>query len=90
MLRDIAKEIRDVTFSHESRFRYNLRLSLGLLAGIAVGFLISADTKSAAVPEGQAVIALTTLAPMALAFLAGYSVDLVFAVVDKFVSFFKS
>ena len=88
VLREIAKEIRAVTFSHESGIRYKLRLSLGLLAGITVGFLVSPDTGQGAIQEAQPILTLATLGPMALAFLAGYSVELVFAVMDRIVSAF--
>ena len=88
VLREIAKEIRAVTFSHESGILYKLRLSLGLLAGITVGFLVSPDTGQGAIQEAQPILTLATLGPMALAFLAGYSVELVFAVMDRIVSAF--
>ena len=77
VLREIAKEVRAVTFSNASIIRYNLRLSLGLLAGITVGFLVSPDAAQGAVQEAQPIPTLATLGPMALAFLAGYSVELV-------------
>ena len=88
VLREIAKEVRAVTFSHESRIRYRLRLSLGLLAGITVGFLVSPDAGQGAFQEAQPILTLARLGPMALAFLAGYSVELVFAVMDRIVSAF--
>ena len=88
VLREIAKEVRTVTFSEESRIRYRLRLSLGLLAGIAVGFLVSPDTGEGGIQEVRPMLSLTTLGPMALAFMAGYSVELVFAVMDRVVSAF--
>ena len=88
VLREITKEVRAVTFSNASIIRYNLRLSLGLLAGITVGFLVSPDAARGAVQEAQPIPTLTTLGPMALAFLAGYSVELVFAVTDRIVSAF--
>ena len=88
VLREIAEEVRAVTFSHESCIRYNLRLSLGLLAGITVGFLVSPEAGQGAVQQAQPILTLATLGPMALAFLAGYSVELVFAVMDRIVSAF--
>ena len=88
VLREIAKEVRAVTFSHRSRIRYSLRLSLGLLAGIAVGFIFAPDVDVGTVQEGDPVLTLERLGPMALAFLAGYSVELVFAVMDRIVSSF--
>lgn len=85
VLRELAKEVRLVTFSHASRIRYSLRIALGLLAGIAVGFLVSPD----AVQGTQSILTASTLGPIALAFLAGYSVELVFAVMDRIVSAFS-
>ena len=89
VLRELVKEIREVTFTDGSLIRYRLRLSLGLLAGIAVGFLTSADAAAqGGVEATQAILSLTTLGPIALAFLAGYSVELVFATMDRIVSAF--
>ena len=88
VLREIAKEVKSVTFSHRSRIRYSLRLSLGLLAGIAVGFIVAPDVGVGTVQEGEPILTLERLGPMALAFLAGYSVELVFAVMDRIVSAF--
>ena len=88
VLREMAMEVRAFTFSHASRIRYNLRLALGLLAGIAVGFLISPDVVPGEDRTTQPALPFVTIGPMALAFVAGYSVELVFALMDKIVSSF--
>lgn len=88
VLRELAREVRTVVFSETSSIGYHLRLCLGLLAGIAVGFLVSPEADEGAIQETQRIMSLTTLGPSALAFVAGYGVELVFAALDRIVSAF--
>ena len=44
VLRELAREVREMTFTPASALGYGLRASLGLLAGIAVGLLIAPET----------------------------------------------
>ena len=81
ILRSLGRDIRDVTYSEETRVRCRLRWPLGMLAGIAVGWFSGA---SSVVAPG-----LQDLQPLAFAFLAGYSVDLVFTGLDRFVAAFS-
>jgi hypothetical protein len=110
VLRDLAKEIRQVTLSQGSNIRYGLRLSLGPLAGLAAGWFIAtpgaplADVaveltaelsalsveqaaSEAAAESGQG-LTFQALSPLALAFLAGYSVELVFNAMDRVIAAF--
>jgi hypothetical protein len=64
-------------FVNDSRIRYSLRLNIGVLAGLAVGWFIDPTQ------EGSVV---ANLSPLALAFVAGYGSDLLFAVLDRIVN----
>lgn len=88
VLRDIAREVRDVTFSAESTIRYGLRLSLGLLSGIAVGLLLTPGSGENGNAVPSEVLDLKTLSPLGLAFVAGYAVELIFAAMDRIVTAF--
>lgn len=58
-------------------FRSVLRIALGGIAGIAIGwFWVSAPSKNAEL------VAITS-APLVLAFLAGFSIDILFALIDR-------
>jgi len=87
ILRQLPKEIEQLTFSMNSYIQYSLRLAQGPLAGIMVSYFLAPDPESAltlTVPQGQSLDpALTTLSPLALAFLAGYSVEFIFRFLDK-------
>ncbi len=79
ILRTLTREIRTFTFSKASAIRYMLRWPLGMLAGITVGFFFK--------PED--LTGLAAITPIAVAFIAGYSVELVFTALDRIVSAFS-
>lgn len=81
VLRHLTSQIKDLTYSPSSNARYKLRLQLGSLSGWGVGWFISVDPNSGTMFQA--------LSPMALSFLAGYSVELLFAAMDKIVSAFS-
>jgi hypothetical protein len=81
VLRQLSADIAELGFANDLRVRYTLRLNIGLLAGLAVGWFISPD-------QNASVIA--NLSPLALAFVAGYGSDLLFAVLDRIVNAFSS
>jgi hypothetical protein len=83
IVRSLAAEIKDSTYSAGSVVRYELRFYLGAVAGLSIAWFTS-DAKSA---EGAGI--LQSLSPLALAFLAGYSVELLFSLLDRFVSAFS-
>ena len=79
IVRNLAAEIRALSFSSDAGYR--LRLPLGALAGVAIAWFINPQTNS--VMGGS-------LSPLALAFLAGYSVEVLFTAMDRFISAFSS
>jgi hypothetical protein len=81
VMRSLSQEISEVTFSHVSNIRFILRLVLGMLSGISVGLILTQDTLPTT---------LAAITPLALAFLAGYSVELLFTAMDRLISAFSS
>jgi hypothetical protein len=77
VLRQLSADISQLRFANDLRPRYTLRLNIGLLAGLAIGWFIS---------PGQSATVGANLWPLALAFVAGYGSDLLFAVLDRIVS----
>ena len=76
VLRSLSKEIEDETFSDEKGTQHLLRVSLGALAGILVGwfsFLIPSETKTF----------VGSISPLAIAFLVGYNIELFFSLMDR-------
>ena len=81
-LDDLARRLSDETLSGEARTlkgRYSLRVPIGALSGLAAGWLLQPATGSVT----------ASLSPFALAFVAGYSADLVFAAMDRIVAAFS-
>jgi len=82
VLRQLTIETRARTFRSEIEIGYWLRISLGVLAGLAVGWFLRPDPDTDGLIQG--------LTPFALSFLAGYSVEVLFAGMDRLVSAFGS
>jgi hypothetical protein len=81
VLRQLCNDVSTLRFADDSRVRYTLRLNIGVLAGLAVGWFIDPT-------QGGSVVA--NLSPLALAFVAGYGSDLLFAVLDRIVNAFSA
>ncbi|EIJ41726.1 hypothetical protein BegalDRAFT_0815 [Beggiatoa alba B18LD] len=79
VLRVLTIEIRELIYVKESNISYRLRIQLGALSGLAIGWFIEPDFAS-----------FSALSPLALAFLAGYSVELLFALMDKIIIAFST
>ena len=79
ILRTLAREVKTFTLSETFGLRSLLRLPLGVLSGIVVGWFLTPETLPSA---------FSAIQPLALAFLAGYSVELVFAGLDRLISTF--
>ena len=76
VLRTLSKEMEDETFSEEKRTQHLLRVSLGALAGILVGwfsFLLPSETTTF----------IGSISPLAIAFLVGYNIELFFSLMDR-------
>lgn len=81
VLRSMSRQIRELTFSAtDSTVQYMLRLVLGALAGISIGWFLK--------PETSVTVVATTISPLAVAFVAGYSVELLFTAMDKVIKAF--
>jgi hypothetical protein len=87
VLRSITREIKELTYTPEANVRYRLRIQLGALAGLAVGWFLFVPAESAVAGSAFSVRALS---PMALSFLAGYSVELLFAAMDRLIAAFST
>nr|WP_217702079.1 hypothetical protein [Vibrio ostreicida] len=73
VLRSLLYQVRTLTYTASREVAYRLRLTLGCLAGMITGWLMKPELGD------------MTLSPMALAFLSGYSVDVLFTVLDRFI-----
>ena len=80
ILRSLSQDIKNFTFASVSHPGYLTRLLLGGLSGLAIGWFVSPESMAAA----------KTLSPLAIAFVAGYSVELLFAAMDKVALFFSA
>ncbi len=76
VLRQLSVEVKQLTYSRVAEIRYGLRLALGALGGMAMSWFIKAEDTSG----------FASLSPMALAFLTGYNVELLFAIMDKIIN----
>lgn len=83
ILRVIAYEIDKQIYVREHDIQYALRTLLGTFAGFVIGWFISSDA------EIGVGFSPAKLSPFAIAFLAGYSVELLFTVLDKIVAVYS-
>jgi len=89
ILRQLPKEIEERTFSINSYIGYNLRMAQGPLAGILVSYFFNADQPNTLnVTRNTSELisldpSLGSLSSLAIAFLAGYSVEFIFRFLDK-------
>lgn len=98
VLRTLTIEIKTLTYTKESNISYRLRIQLGALAGLAIGWFtgpnasFSLDTFSSEALStfSSGGLSAQTLSPMALAFVAGYSVDVLFALMDRIIYAFST
>jgi hypothetical protein len=82
-LRSIWQDINDGLYSETSKPQYWSRIAIGAVSGLVIAWFVPTGDAGAA---GQSTLA--TLSPFALAFLGGYSVELLFALMDRFVRAF--
>lgn len=82
ILRRMSKEIAERAFAKGSAFNHIVRIGLGALAGLASTWLIT--------PEVVGGASFKALPIWALAFVAGYGIELVFAFMDRLIAAFTN
>jgi hypothetical protein len=87
VVRTLSMQARDRLFRREALVSLVLRVFLGMISGLAIGWFWN---QSATGPATAGALTPTTLSPFALAFVAGYGVELFFALLDKIVSTFTN
>ena len=85
VVRESASDIRACTFTYESVTYYLSRVVLGPIAGVAMGWLLTPDQ-----PAASETGALRALGLPVLAFVAGYSVNILFILMDRIIYAFSS
>jgi hypothetical protein len=83
ILRVIAYEIERQIYVREHDIQYALRILLGTFAGFVIGWFISSEA------EISSGVSPAKLSPFAISFVAGYSVELLFTLLDKIVSVYS-
>ncbi len=78
VLRSLATETKSMTYTAISNIKYALRIHLGALAGLVVGFLWG-DISSGSIGM------IESFSPLAVAFIAGYSVEFMFRLLDSII-----
>ncbi len=73
VLRSLMNEVKTMVYTPNSEIKFRLRITLGALGGMIVGWFLKPDETNA----------LASLSPMAIAFLMGYNVDMLFSIMDK-------
>jgi hypothetical protein len=87
VVRTLSMQARDRLFRREALVSLVLRVFLGMISGLAIGWFWNQGTQG---PTTAGALTATTLSPFALAFIAGYGVELFFALLDKIVSTFTN
>lgn len=77
ILRTISAQLKSITFSQNSPIRHAVRLFLGVMMGLVVGAFSTVTTS-------------LNLQPLAIAFLAGYGVEVFFSTFDSIIDRFKT
>jgi hypothetical protein len=81
VLRSLIVAVKNKTFRVEFNVEYRLRVYLGLLAGLVIGWFLSPKSDSHQ-------FGVADLTPAAVSFLAGYSVEILFSTMDRIVAGF--
>lgn len=85
ILRSLAHEIETVTYSSGSAIKYLLRLAMGTLAGLMIGWFSAIFLSGL---SGETTI-LGAIPKFAIAFLVGYNVDVLFSLLDRMIANFS-
>lgn len=81
VLRKLAQEIKNLSYTAEQDMLYRLRVYMGTLAGLIVVWFM---------PVAQADPNIKSLSIFAVALLVGYSIDLLFALLDRIINAFTA
>lgn len=81
ILRTLASEIAACTYSRTMNIGFTIRFFLGTLAGMVIAWFVTPDTSGGL---------FKSLSPFALAFLAGYNVEILFSLMDRFLMAFTN
>jgi len=84
VLRKVVQEGRARRFRSEDEVAYWVRVFLGMLAGLAIGWFLRPPGGDVDIQVGT----FTRVSPFALSFIAGYSVELLFSAMDRLVGAF--
>ncbi len=77
VLRDLSNSTRRMIFTRESNITHTLRLMLGTIAGLAVGVFWGE------IKQQQSFVFVRTLGPLLVAFLSGFMVEYIFAIIEQ-------
>jgi hypothetical protein len=75
VLRNLMREIKARTYAYDCEVKYRLRLTLGALGGLIISWFLQPDDSNA----------MASLSPMAMAFIMGYNIELLFSVMDRII-----
>jgi hypothetical protein len=87
VVRTLSLQARDRLFRREGIVFLILRVFLGAISGLAIGWFWNQTPQT---PTTAGPMSLATLSPFALAFIAGYGVELFFTLLDKIISTFTN
>ena len=76
VLRRLSEEIRNLTYSADSAVLYGLRITMGALSGLTIGWFLRPDESDL----------LNILPGLSLSFLVGYNVEVLFSTMDRLIS----
>ncbi len=83
VLRHISFSIRSRTYTHQTLSDYLLRVTMGCISGFVIAwFIVSPASENGS----QTANMMVSLSPFAIAFVAGYSIELLFSFMDKIIS----
>ena len=84
VLRRMIRAVRELTYQRVYDIEFSLRVYLGVLAGVAIGWFFKPEAPTA----GGGEVTFASVTPFALSFVAGYSVELLFTAMDRLVGAF--
>jgi hypothetical protein len=85
VVRGLESEIRRAVYTTNSNVGLNLRLFLGGAAGLAVAWLVLPPSAATSHLTDQ-LPTVASLSPLALSFLAGYAVEILFSLIDRVIA----